>query len=83
MSAVANSPRRNHIMGLQEYLLLALVILLPLVIAVAVTLWTLEQARFRNKKNRKRPAKMASESGHVASPAPPGNEFSGSSTEVG
>jgi uncharacterized membrane protein len=48
-------------MGLQEYLLLALVILLPLVIAVAVTLWTLEQARLRNKKNRRRPAKPAPE----------------------
>jgi hypothetical protein len=59
MSAVAPSPRRNQVMGLQEYLLLALVILLPLVIAVVVTLWTLEQARLRSKKNRKRPAKMA------------------------
>jgi hypothetical protein len=43
-------------MGLQEYVLLVLVILIPLVIAVAVTLWTLEQARMRSKKNRKRPA---------------------------
>ena len=33
-------------MGSKEYLLLAMVILVPLVIAVAVTLWTLEQARF-------------------------------------
>jgi hypothetical protein len=39
-------------MGTQEYILLALVILIPLVIAVVVTLWTLEQARLRNKKNR-------------------------------
>ena len=43
-------------MGLQEYALLAMVILVPLVIAVVVTLWTLEQARLRSKKNRKRPA---------------------------
>lgn len=41
-------------MGLQEYALLAMVILVPLVIAVVVTLWTLEQARLRSKKNRKR-----------------------------
>jgi hypothetical protein len=42
-------------MGSKEYLLLAVVILVPLVIAVVVTLWTLEQARLRNKKNRERP----------------------------
>jgi hypothetical protein len=39
--------------GTQEYLLLAMVILVPLVIATVVTLWTLEQARMRSKKNRK------------------------------
>jgi hypothetical protein len=61
------SPRRNWVMGLQEYLLLVLVILVPLIIAVVVTLWTLEQARLRNKKNRKRPAQSTPE----ASPAPP------------
>lgn len=33
-------------------LLIVVVILIPLVIAVAVTLWTLEQARLRNKRNR-------------------------------
>jgi hypothetical protein len=54
MSVVARNPRWIQVMGLQEYLLLALVILLPLVIAILVTLWTLEQARLRNKKNRKR-----------------------------
>lgn len=43
-------------MGSKEYLLLAMVILVPLVIAVAVTLWTLEQARLRSKQNRPRPA---------------------------
>jgi hypothetical protein len=46
-------------MGSKEYLLLAMVILVPLVIAVAVTLWTLEQARLRSKQNRPRPAKPA------------------------
>ena len=61
MSIVARNPRWIQVMGLQEYLLLALVILLPLVIAIVVTLWTLEQARLRNKKNRKRPAKATTE----------------------
>lgn len=37
-----------------QYLLVAMTILVPLVIAVVVTLWTLEQARLRSKKNRKR-----------------------------
>jgi hypothetical protein len=37
-----------------QYLLVALTILVPLVIAIVVTLWTLEQARMRSKKNRKR-----------------------------
>lgn len=42
-------------MGVKEYaLFIGLVIVVPLVVAVAVTLWTLEQARLRNKKNRKR-----------------------------
>lgn len=40
-----------------EYLLVALTILVPLVIAVVVTLWTLEQARLRSKKNRMRAAR--------------------------
>jgi hypothetical protein len=48
-----------------EYILVALTILIPLAIAVVVTLWTLEQARLRSKKNRKRPAQPASE------PTPP------------
>lgn len=39
-----------------EYVLLALVIFVPLVIAIMVTLWTLEQARQRSAKERKRPA---------------------------
>ena len=42
-------------MGPKEYALLAMVILVPLIIAVVVTLWTLEQARLRSKKNRERP----------------------------
>jgi hypothetical protein len=43
------------VVGVREYVLLALVILVPLVIAVAVTLWSLEQARYRPKRWR-RPA---------------------------
>ena len=41
-------------MGWQEYGLLAAVIVVPLVIATLVTMWTLEQARLRSKKHRKR-----------------------------
>jgi hypothetical protein len=41
-------------MSVTEYGLVALSILLPLAIAVVVTMWTLEQARLRSKKNRKR-----------------------------
>lgn len=35
-----------------EWLLTAAVILVPLAIAVTVTLWSLEQARYRPKKRR-------------------------------
>jgi hypothetical protein len=36
----------------QEWILAAGVILVPLAIAVVVTLWSLEQARYRPKKRR-------------------------------
>jgi uncharacterized protein HemX len=36
-----------------EWLLLAIVIVVPAIIAIGVTLWTLEQALKRNKKYRK------------------------------
>ena len=49
-------------MGTKEYLLLVLVIVVPLVIATVVTLWTLEQARLRSKKNRK-PSRTKVDSG--------------------
>ncbi len=51
-------------MGGREYVLLALVILIPLVIAVAVTLWSLEQVRHRPKRVRRRlgPTSVAAES---------------------
>jgi uncharacterized membrane protein YwzB len=40
-------------MGTQEWLLLAAVLIVPLLVAIAVTLWTLEQAIKRNRKNQK------------------------------
>ena len=46
-------------MGLTEYVLLALVILVPAVIATGVTLWSLEQVRMRSTRNRKRKAAPA------------------------
>jgi hypothetical protein len=52
--------------GTKEYVLLVLVILVPLVIATVVTLWTLEQARLRSKKNR-RPAKTKADAGQPPS----------------
>ena len=48
-------------MGLTEYVLLALVILVPLLIAAAVTLWSLEQVRYRPKRARRPPADAAQE----------------------
>ncbi|CAN5340789.1 hypothetical protein BH09CHL1_BH09CHL1_24170 [soil metagenome] len=40
-------------MGTQEWILLSLVLIVPLIIAMVVTLWTLEQAIKRNKKNQR------------------------------
>ena len=40
-------------MGTQEWILLSAVIVVPLLVAVLVTLWTLEQAIKRNRKNQK------------------------------
>jgi hypothetical protein len=42
--------------GFTEYVLLALVILVPLAIAAVVTLWSLKQVQYRPKKRRPRPA---------------------------
>jgi len=39
-------------MGIQEWILLAVVIIVPLIVAILVTLWTLEQAIKRNRKNQ-------------------------------
>ena len=40
-------------MGAQEWLLLIAVVAVPLLVAILVTLWTLEQAIKRNRKNQK------------------------------
>jgi hypothetical protein len=50
-----------------EWLLTAAVILVPLLIAVTVTLWSLEQARYRPK--RKRPPGIRREPVDVAATA--------------
>ncbi len=54
-------------MGPTEYVWLALVILLPLVLAVAVTLWSLEQVIPRRKRRSRPP-----ESRPPGEPGPPG-----------
>ncbi len=41
-------------MSTTEYFLLVMVIVIPLIVATGVTLWTLEQALKRQKKNRNR-----------------------------
>ncbi|MGI8643859.1 MAG: hypothetical protein ACR2LS_07060 [Thermomicrobiales bacterium] len=41
--------------GFEWFLVIVVVIGIPLLIAVIVTLWTLEQARQRSRKNRKPP----------------------------
>ncbi len=44
-------------MQTREWLLTAAVIVIPLIIAVAVTIWSLDQVRYRPKKRR--PASFA------------------------
>lgn len=61
--------------GFEWFLLIVVVIAVPLIVAVVVTLWTLEQARLRNRKNRGgdrgEPVKrMAVRWGNDASPVP-------------
>ncbi len=54
-------------MGLTEWVLLALVVLVPLAIAVVVTLWSLEQARYRPKRRgRERTTPSAGNAGSAA-----------------
>ena len=42
-------------MQTREWLLTAAVIVIPLIIAVAVTIWSLDQVRYRPKKRRPAP----------------------------
>jgi hypothetical protein len=42
-------------MQTREWLLTAAVIVVPLIIAIAVTMWSLEQVRYRPKKRRPAP----------------------------
>ena len=59
----------------REWLLTAAVIVVPLIIAVVVTMWSLEQVRYRPKKRRPASA-TARETG---APVDRGDEPSGSS----
>jgi hypothetical protein len=66
--------------GTTEYLLLAAVIVVPLAIAVAVTLWSIDQVRYRPKRGRSvrsvRSAPIGADGATVAGTAPdnPGRE---------
>lgn len=51
MTAREDGTRKRGVQT-REWILTAVVILMPLVIAVVVTLWSLEQARYRPKKRR-------------------------------
>jgi hypothetical protein len=57
-------------MQTREWLLTAAVIVIPLIIAVVVTMWSLEQVRYRPKKRRPSPV-VARDTG---SPADGGDE---------
>jgi hypothetical protein len=57
--------------GATEWFLLALVILVPLVIAVAVTLWSLEQVRYRPKRARPVRQLKTTEPPPSSDPTPP------------
>jgi hypothetical protein len=49
----------------REWVLTAAVIVIPLIIAAAVTIWSLDQVRYRPKKRRPTPV-VAPETGAVA-----------------
>jgi len=58
-------------MSATEWILVVLVLVIPLIIATGVTLWTLEQALKRNKKYRREQeqAKAAKSAGPQTEPA--------------
>ena len=62
-------------MQTREWLLTAAVIVVPLIIAITVTMWSLEQVRYRPKKRRPQPV-TARQSG---APGDRGDESSESS----
>ena len=57
-------------MQTREWLLTAAVIVVPLIIAIAVTMWSLEQVRYRPKKRR--PARVGA--GETTAPVDRGDE---------
>ena len=64
-------------MGTTEWVLLALVVLVPLIVAAAVTLWSLEQVRYRPKRRRPRPAPPETASGTGDGASAAGERVSG------
>jgi hypothetical protein len=62
-------------MQTREWLLTAAVIVVPLIIAIAVTMWSLEQVRYRPKKRRPLPAAT----GESGAPVDRGDEPNSSS----
>lgn len=60
-------------MGTREWVLTAAVIGVPLLIAVVVTLWSLEQARHR-PKNWQRPSNRQNRADSAKQGAPPAEE---------
>ncbi len=59
-------------MQTREWLLTAAVIVIPLIIAVAVTMWSLDQVRYRPKKRR--PASAAAPEREAEAPLDGGME---------
>jgi hypothetical protein len=57
-------------MSTTEWVLVALVILIPALVATGVTLWTLEQALKRQKKHRKKPDTIDQPKHDLQSPDP-------------
>jgi hypothetical protein len=65
--------------GTREWLLTFGVVVVPLAIAVIVTLWTLEQARYRPK--RKRPPGIRRDDAPAGNQSTPGSSESAPQTE--
>lgn len=62
-------------MQTREWLLTAAVIVIPLIIAIAVTMWSLDQVRYRPKKRRP-PSVAARETGASSSAGDESRELS-------